>query len=143
MINDLIAYSSHIARPCTKNRVWLLSILSNYITKSLESIVYCKFIFKFPIDKQLNVLETLLNHFVDLVQQRSLLLQRIKKSKDGSHLKIEAAFQKYVWRNTYLVFQLNVFWTHNGKCISLPFNINLSSMICHVNISLRKWSNSV
>ena len=63
--------------------------------------IYCvlQFIYKlyyFPIDKQLNMLETLLNHFVDLVQQRSLLLQRIKKSKDGSHLKIEAAFQKYV-----------------------------------------------
>ena len=43
------------------------------------------------------MLETLLNHFVELVEQRNLLLQRIKRSKDGSHLKIEAAFQKYVY----------------------------------------------
>lgn len=46
------------------------------------------------IDTQLSTLETLLNHFVDLVQQRKFLLQRIKKSRDGPHLKIEAAFQK-------------------------------------------------
>ena len=59
--------------------------------------------FYFAIDKQLNILETLLNHFVDVVQQRNLLLQRIKKSKDGSHLKIEAAFQKYVVNFMYHV----------------------------------------
>ena len=54
------------------------------------------YIWNFPLDKQLNMLETLLNHFVEVVQQRNLLLQRITKSKDGSHLVIEAAFQKCV-----------------------------------------------
>lgn len=49
------------------------------------------------------MLETLLNHFVDLVQQRNLLLQRIKKSRDGPHLKIEAAFQKYVCKHDHLI----------------------------------------
>lgn len=66
------------------------------------------FVICLHVDKELSILETLLNHFVDLVQQRNLLLQRIKKSRDGPHLKIEAAFQKYVWMSKHLIIRLHI-----------------------------------
>ena len=48
-------------------------------------------------DEQLRTIESLLEHFVKLIQQKDLLLQRLRNHLCGdSHLVIEAAFQKYV-----------------------------------------------
>ena len=83
--------------------IWWLHEPTYYGTVILVTL----YIYYFHVDNQLRMLETLLNHFVDLVQQRNVLLQRIKKSRNGVHLKIEAVFQKYVSTNTWYWSILN------------------------------------